>query len=132
MRTSHTTRAVRGRRDKSPAALRGLPFCPGKRARGFPARRDKEGSEVPRACGAAELLNSPTGEDCQDLGTPSPYLSVIDIVNLIKDDPLQVPDDVRATVQHGAGGERPQADSPAALSPLLPQPEKLSKAASFP
>lgn len=72
----------------------------------------------------------PTGEDCQDLGTLSPYLSIIDIVNLIKDDPLQVPDDVRATVQHGAGGERPQADSPAAPISTLTSARVLSKAAS--
>lgn len=32
------------------------------------------------------------------MGTPSPYLSIVDVVNLIKDDPLQVSDDIRATV----------------------------------
>lgn len=32
----------------------------------------------------------------------APYLGIIDVVDLIKDDPLQVPDDIRAAVEHGA------------------------------
>lgn len=35
--------------------------------------------------------------------SPSAHLSIVDIVDFIKDDPLQVSDDVGATVQHGAG-----------------------------
>lgn len=47
--------------------------------------------------------------------SPSAHLSIIDIVDFIKDDPLQVSDDVGATVQHGAG-ERKLRLTPAASS----------------
>ena len=64
------------------------------------------------------------------MGTLSPYLSIVDVVNLIKDDPLQVSDDIRATVQHGAGRKRPKADFPVAPVSTLNSANMLSRAAS--
>lgn len=60
------------------------------------------------------------------------YLRVVDVVNLIEDDPLQVPDDVGAAVQHGAGGDgrlTPQwllslpTQPTAPEQPRLPEPD---------
>lgn len=54
-------------------------------------------------------------------GSPGAHLSIVDIVDLIKDDPLQVSDDIRATVQHGAGERRLRLTPRRSISTLLLQ-----------
>lgn len=41
---------------------------------------------------------------------PATHLGIVDIVDFIKDDPLEIPDDVGAAVQHGAGERQRPAD----------------------